>query len=129
MNTATKFSTKKRLRSFVFACNGIKNLVKNEHNAQLHLIALFAAVVLGVLFNISPTEWIAIIMVSGMVIIAEILNTAIEKLSDFVEPKWNEKIGMIKDYGAAAVLISAIVSLIVGGIIFIPRVWDWIIGS
>ncbi len=55
-------------------------------------------------------------------ILTELFNTAIERLTDFVEPKWNEKIGVIKDYCAGAVLISATVSLIVGGLIFIPKI-------
>lgn len=122
MNDSNRFSLRKRLKSFVFAFNGIKNLVYKEHNARIHFLALFCAVGLGIFFNIELTEWIAIIIVSGMVILSELFNTAIEQLADFVEPEWNSKIGLIKDLSAGAVLVSVIISLVVGGLIFIPKI-------
>ena len=122
MNTSDKFSLRKRLKSFLFAFNGLKNLIYNEHNARIHFIALFCVVGLGIFFEITLIEWIAVTIISGLVILAELFNTAIERLADFIEPQWNNKIGIIKDYCAAAVLIAATISLIVGGLIFIPRI-------
>ena len=115
------FSIKKRLRSFRFAIIGIKNLIINEHNARIHLTALLVVIGLGLFFKLELMEWVAITIVSGIVILTELINTAIENLADIVEPKWNEKIGKIKDYSAGAVLVSAIVSVIVGSVIFIPK--------
>jgi diacylglycerol kinase len=123
-----KFSLQKRLKSFSYAFNGIINLIIYEHNARIHFVALFCVVVLGLLLHIEPFEWIAITVVSGMVIVSEIFNSALEHLSDYVEPGKNRKIGIIKDYCAAAVLISAITSLIVGGIIFIPKIAELLKG-
>ena len=120
------FSLRKRLKSFHFAFNGIKNLIKNEHNARIHIVALICVIGFGIFFRIELTEWIAIIVVAGLVILTELFNTAVERLADFVEPERNVKIGLIKDYCAGAVLISAIISLIVGGLIFIPKIIEMI---
>ena len=115
------FSIKKRLQSFRFAIKGIKNLIINEHNARIHLTALLVVIGLGLFLKLELMEWVAITIVSGIVMLTELINTAIENLADIVEPKWNEKIGKIKDYSAGAVLVAAIFSVIVGGIIFIPK--------
>lgn len=122
MKEPDKFLLRNRLKSFRFAFNGIKKLIKNEHNARIHIAALICVIGLGVFFKIELTEWIALTIVSGLVILTELLNTAVERLADFVESDWNEKIGIIKDYCAGAVLISAIISLIVGGLMFIPKI-------
>ena len=122
MKKSDSFSLRKRLKSFNFAFNGIRSLINNEHNARIHIFALICVFGLGIFFEIEVTEWIAITIVSGIVILTELLNTAIERLADIVEPDLNEKIGMIKDYCAGAVLISAIISLIIGGLIFIPKI-------
>lgn len=124
MKESEHFSFKKRLLSFRFAFNGIFNLIKNEHNARIHVVALVLVILLGIILEISSSEWIAITIVSGLVVITELLNTAIERLADFVEPNWNEKIGITKDYCAGAVLISAIIAVIVGVIIFLPPILE-----
>ena len=97
MKEPDKFLLRNRLKSFRFAFNGIKKLIKNEHNARIHIAALICVIGLGVFFKIELTEWIALTIVSGLVILTELLNTAVERLADFVEPDWNEKIGIIKD--------------------------------
>jgi diacylglycerol kinase len=121
-----RFLLRNRLKSFRFAFNGIKNLIKNEHNARIQTVALICVIGLGIFFKIEITEWIAITIVSGLVILTELFNTAVEKLADFVESDWNDKIGIIKDYCAGAVMISAAISAIVGGLIFIPKIIEMI---
>jgi|SRR5450759_1143682 diacylglycerol kinase len=121
MNT-NKFSIKSRLSSFKFAFQGLLSLVKNEHNARIHLFATILAIVLGIVMKISVTEWALLTIVIGLVFISELFNTAIEKLADFVHPEWNDQIKKVKDYAAAAVFISAIIALVAGGLIFIPRI-------
>ena len=121
MNT-NKFSIKSRLNSFKFAFQGLLSLVKNEHNARIHLFATILAIVLGIVMKISVTEWALLTIVIGLVFISELFNTAIEKLADFVHPEWNDQIKKVKDYAAAAVFISAIIALVAGGLIFIPRI-------
>lgn len=127
-NELERFTIRKRLRSFRFAFGGIKTMIKNEHNSRVHFVALVAVIIVGIVLKIELLEWVAISIVSGVVILTELLNSAIEKLADFVEPAWNEKIGTIKDYCAGAVLISALIAVIVGGLIFIPKIIELIKG-
>lgn len=126
MKKSNNFSLRKRFISFRFAFNGLKNLIKNEHNSRIHLFALICVIGFGIFFKIELSEWVAIVIVSGLVILTELLNTAIERLADYVEPELNKKIGLIKDYCAGAVLISALISVIVGGLIFIPKIIEMI---
>ena len=126
MNYSNNFSLKERIKSFTYAFNGIRNLIVLEHNARIHFVALFCVVGLGIIFKLGSAEWIAITIVSGLVILTELINSAVELLADIVKPEWDKKIGLIKDYCAGAVLISAIVSVIVGGLIFIPKILDMI---
>ena len=116
-----KFNFIDRIKSFKFALTGFRKLIKNEHNARVHLALTLIVILLGILFNINSKEWALIVLAIGIVFIAELLNTAIEKLADFVEPKWNEAISDIKDYSAAAVLTAAIVAITLGAIVFLPR--------
>jgi diacylglycerol kinase len=117
-----KFSILKRLRSFKFAFNGLKILIKEEHNARIHLFIAICVLIAGFLFKISEIEWIAVVFAIGFVIVLEIINSSIENIADFVSPEKHEKIKKIKDLSAAAVLISAITALTIGLIIFIPKI-------
>jgi diacylglycerol kinase len=117
-----KFSIRKRLASFKFAFSGLRNLFKHEHNSRLHLIAAILAIAMGFILGISREEWMILVIIIGMVFITEILNSAVESLADYVSPEYNSVIKRVKDYSAAAVLISAITSVIVGSIIFLPKV-------
>lgn len=126
MKKSGNFSLRKRLMSFRFAFNGITNLIKKEHNARIHIIALICVIGLGLLFKIGVNDWIAITIVSGLVILTELLNTAVERLADFIESDWDDRIGIIKDYCAGAVLISAVISVIVGALIFIPKLIEMV---
>ena len=119
-----KFSARSRFGSFRFAIKGLLTLLKYEHNSRIHLLAALAVIAAGIVLKISMPEWCLIIIVTGLVFMAELLNTALEEMSDIIDPEWNEKIRKVKDYAAAAVLISAIVSVVVGGLIFIPKILD-----
>lgn len=114
------FNTKKRLKSFVYAGKGIHILINKEHNAWIHCVAIILVTIAGFHFNITKGEWIAVILCFGLVLAAEALNTAIERLVDLVSPEKNPLAGEVKDVAAGAVLICAITAVIVGGIIFIP---------
>ena len=115
------FSIKDRLNSFTFAFKGLWQLLRHEHNSRIHLLAVLIVTIAGFYYRISQQEWIAITIVCGLVILCELFNTAIERLSDKVEPEWDKVIGEVKDYASAAVLIASIISVIVGCIIFIPK--------
>jgi len=116
------FSIKKRLKSFKFALSGIKTLILEEHNARIHLFVAITVVISGFLLKISVFEWIAIVFAIGFVITCESINSALENLCDFVSPQKNELIKKVKDLAAAGVLISAITAVVIGIIIFLPKI-------
>jgi diacylglycerol kinase len=120
-----KFSISQRIKSFTHAFNGLKILLREEHNARIHLLAAILVVIAGVVLKISTIEWIAIVFAIGFVITTEIINSSIENIADFISPAKHEKIKKIKDLAAAGVLISAVTSLIVGLIIFLPKIAKW----
>ncbi|MCB9447143.1 MAG: diacylglycerol kinase family protein [Flavobacteriales bacterium] len=120
-----KFSLRKRLASFRYAFAGIKALIRDEHNARIHLVATLCAVAAGFYFRISSFEWMAVAIAVGLVFITEAINTAIEQLADVVSPGKNDRIGRIKDIAAAAVLLSAITAAVIGLIVFGPKVVAW----
>lgn len=119
-----RFSMKDRFGSFKFAFNGLCSLFKNEHNSRIHLLATVIAIAMGIILKINLIEWSLLIIMIGIVFLSELLNSSLESLADFIEPEWNEQIRNVKDYAAAAVFISAVVSIIVGGIIFVPKILD-----
>ena len=121
-NRQENFSIKKRLKSFVFAFNGLKVFILTEHNAWMHLAATLVVTVFGVYYRISKKEWIAVCVVIGLVFSMEMINTAIEKLCDVVSPEKRDSIKIVKDISAAAVLLSAVVAVVVGLIIFLPKI-------
>lgn len=116
------FSLRARLKSFTYAFSGFKLLFRNEHNSWIHLVATIAVVIAGILFQLSMYEWIIIFILIGIVFITEIINTAIEYLSDYVSPQFSEKIKNVKDLAAATVLTSSVVAAIVGSIIFLSKI-------
>jgi len=117
-----KFSIRKRLASFKYAFSGLRSLIKHEHNFRLHLLAASLAIAMGFILGISRAEWMILIIIIAMVFITEILNSAMESLADYVSPEYSSIIKRVKDFCAAAVLLSAITSVIVGLLIFLPKV-------
>jgi len=94
-----------------------------EHNGRVHLFAAIVAIGLSFYLKISGMEWIAILSVISAVFVAEILNSAVEKLADVVSPDYHPKIKIVKDLAAAAVLVTAFLAVAVGVIVFIPKLF------
>jgi diacylglycerol kinase (ATP) len=117
------FSILQRIKSFGFAINGIVLFFRQEHNAWIHLLATISAIILGIVLQCSKSEFMMITLAIGFVWAAEIFNTAIEKFADFTTKEYNSKIKFIKDVSAAAVLVAAVTALIMGCIIFIPKIF------
>jgi diacylglycerol kinase (ATP) len=115
------FSFRARARSFKYAFDGIINFFKAEHNALIHLLATIIVLTLAILLRVSELEMIALILAIGFVWVAELLNTAIEKIMDFISTEQHPNIKFIKDISAAAVLVSACVAIAVGCFVFIPK--------
>jgi diacylglycerol kinase (ATP) len=113
---------KGRLRSFKYALKGTWLLITTEDSIKAQLFVAILITILGLYFNISNTEWMVQFLAIGMVLVAESLNTAIEKLADFVHPDYHQKIGIIKDIAAGAASFAAFTSLIIAGIIYIAKI-------
>jgi diacylglycerol kinase len=122
------FSMTERLKSFGHAFRGIASLLRYEHNARIHLAILLTVIVAGILLRISLNDWMAILFASGLVFISECFNTAIENLADLITERRNEYIRRAKDIAAAGVMLSAIISVAVGLIIFVPAVLKFVRG-
>lgn len=122
-----KFTLKSRIQSFSYAINGFKIVFREEHNARIHGILSIVVIILGFVFNISLTEWLILFVLIGLVIGMEIINSAVENLCDYVSPEWHEMIKKTKDLAAAAVLTTAIISVICGCIIFLPKIYDCVV--
>ncbi|WP_343032899.1 diacylglycerol kinase family protein [Virgibacillus doumboii] len=114
----------KRSIGFSYAWNGLREVLKTEQNVKNHFMAVPFVIVAGVIFQIALVEWAVIILTIGFVIVTEMLNTAIERLIDYVKPEIHPLAGVIKDISAGAVLLSAIISVIVGLIIFLPELYE-----
>ena len=113
---------KSRIKSFVFAFEGLKYTLYNEPNFLIHLVLAVVTVVFGFLFKINALEWIAVTIAIIMVLVTEMINTSIERICDKIEPNKDHQIKIIKDIAAAAVLMSAIASVVIGLIIFLPKI-------
>jgi diacylglycerol kinase len=117
-----RFSFKKRLESFGYAFKGFVWLFRFEHNSRIHLFSLITAIIAGFFFQISKEEWSLLFIVSGFVFSAEAFNSSIEFLADEVSLEKRDKIGKSKDLAATGVLIAAFAALIIGSIIFVPKI-------
>ena len=117
-----KEERKKIINSFKYAFEGIKSSLKTERNIKIHFSMMVLVIVAGILLDISTYEWMICIILFGMVIGGELVNTAIEEVTDLVTTEINPKAKLAKDIAAGAVLIMAITSAIIGFIIFIPKI-------
>lgn len=115
-----KYSLKKQIRSFGYAWKGIRCCIGKEQNLSFHLIATVVTVIAGFLLEITRIDWMIVILCIGVVIAAELFNSAIEKLVDLVSPERHPIAGQVKDIAAGAVLVCAATAAIIGLIVFIP---------
>lgn len=110
------------LKSFAFAISGIRAAVLNERNLQIHLAVSLAVMFFGIYFGISRLEWMFILFAIGGMLSLELLNTAIERAVDLATEDYHPLAKQAKDIAAGAVLVYAIVSVIIGGVIFLPKI-------
>ncbi len=111
---------------FKAALNGVFVLFRSEKHARLHLVAFLGVLILGFLCRLTTSEWTAVLLASGLVLASEALNTAVEKLCDYVQPRHHHEIGKVKDLAAGAVLIASLTALVVGCLVFIPYLKIWL---
>ena len=121
-----KLQNEKHKNPFYYAIKGWGHALKTELNLKFDVLVAILTIVLGIVFKISINEWIICINLIGLVLSAELMNTAIETVVDMFTREKNELAGKAKDISAGDVLILAIASAIVGGIIFIPKIIELI---
>ena len=119
MNRRGFFS--REAESFACAFRGIAALLGSEVHARIHLVATVAVIALGWWCEITAGEWIAVVLAIGLVWVAEALNTAIEYVADLSHPDEHPEVKKLKDLAAAAVLFASIIALVVGLLVFWPR--------
>ena len=108
------------------AIDGVIEGYRNERSMKIHCVAAVAVVILGLVLKISAWEWIVCIVLIGLVIASELLNTALENVVDICSPELNPRAKRVKDTAAGAVLIVSLAAAAAGLIIFLPKVWNLI---
>jgi len=112
----------KIIQSFKYACAGLTTFFRRERNGKIQLAMAMLTVTAGLALHLSINKWIAILVCISMVLSMEMINTAIEKLCNFVHPDEHPEIKIVKDIAAGAVLLAAVVSLFIGILIFLPAI-------
>ena len=111
-----------RLKSLVFAFKGAIKLITTEHSIMVQSTLAVLVTIAGFYFTISHEEWLFQTLAIGLVLSIEGLNTAVEKVADFIHPEFHKKIGFIKDIAAGAVFFAAITAIAIGLMIYLPKI-------
>ncbi|MFI5156082.1 MAG: diacylglycerol kinase family protein [Chitinophagales bacterium] len=122
MIESQKFSLVKLMKSFRYASAGIEKFIVHERNAKIHGAATLMVIIAACIWKVNTFETIALSIAVGLVWIAEMLNSAIEKTIEQIRKDRIPEVEFIKDISAGAVLIAAVVSLIIGCLIFVPKI-------
>ncbi|AYN68218.1 diacylglycerol kinase family protein [Euzebyella marina] len=112
-----------RIKSVGFALRGALLLIRTEASIKIQVALAVLVTIAGFYYQISNTEWILQVLAISLVVGIEGANTAIEKICDFIHPDFDERIGFIKDVSAGAVMLVSIGAIIVGLIIYLPKVF------
>ncbi|MFH2104965.1 MAG: diacylglycerol kinase family protein [Parcubacteria group bacterium] len=112
------------LKSFKYAGKGIFYAVREEQNMKIHFLLAIVIVLLAVYFEISVGEVVALVIVIALVLITELVNTVLERIVDIIKPRMHPYAKSIKDMQAGVVLIASVTAVVVGLLIFAPRVWQ-----
>ncbi|MBI4153642.1 diacylglycerol kinase family protein [Candidatus Woesebacteria bacterium] len=111
------------LTSFAYAFSGLKTALKNEPNIRIHLLIALLATLLALFLKFNPVEWIILVFTIALVLILELINSTIETLVNIVSPQIKEEARVAKDVSAAAVLVSALLSVVVAAFLFLPKIF------
>jgi len=123
-----KFDKKRLTNSFKYAFEGILQAYVGEQNLKIHTVIAILVIIFGFILKISYTEWLVCLVLIGLVLMAEFFNTSIEYLVDLVSPEIHPLAKATKDTASAGVLMMAIISAIIGLIIFVPKLISFIGG-
>ena len=110
--------------SFRYALRGVRWMILHEPNMRFHVIAAAGVLVASALFRLPVEQWAAVTFAITLVLLGEILNTAIEAVLDLVQPEHHELVQVVKDVAAGAVLVAAVGATVIAALVFVPRFWD-----
>lgn len=110
-----------RLKSIGFAFRGAIKLITTEHSVMVQSSLAVIMIIAGFVFHISRQEWMMQILAFGLVLGIESMNTAVEKIADFIHPEFHDRIGFIKDIAAGAVMFAALAAVAIGLLIYVPK--------
>jgi len=116
---------KKFMKSFKYAGEGAKHTLQTQRNIWIHIFIGIVVVLAGALFRVSQAELAALVLTITLVIVAEMFNTALEELVNLIKPEYHPQAALVKNVAAAAVLVTALSSVVVGGLIFLPKIIIW----
>ena len=119
---------KARIRSFGYAYDGWKYLIRHEHNARIHAVMTIIIMAMAAWLRISRIEWAILVVTMGGVWLSELLNTAVEAVVNMTSPKPHPLAKIAKDTAAGAVMAAALAALIVGLLILGPPLWARLFG-
>ena len=117
-----KFSIRSRIKSFRYAIAGIRQFIRREHNARIHLAVTVGVVIVARVLSVTRLEAVALALVIALVWVMEMINTCLERMADLISREEHPEIKYIKDLAAGAVLVAAITAVVVGLFIFIPKI-------
>ncbi len=123
MSSDLNVKTQRLLKSFQYAFSGIKAAILAEKNMRIHLFISMLVIIFGLWFSLTIVEWVVILFAIGGMLALEMINSAIERLVDLVTEEYHPLAKSAKDIAAGAVLIYAITSVIVGLLIFLPKIF------
>ena len=125
---SNKLDAKRLCRSFKAAFEGIASTYKKEQNIKIHTIISFIVILGGFIFKINYIEWLVCLVLIGFVMMAEFFNTSIEYVVDLASPDIHPLAKAAKDTASAGVLMMAIISALIGCVIFIPKIIEFVGG-
>ncbi|WP_347862727.1 diacylglycerol kinase family protein [Salimicrobium sp. PL1-032A] len=121
MNSVSKDPKAKKWIGFRFALSGLSGMIREERNLKIHLGASVLVVVTGFIFTVSVVEWAILLLTIALVLSLEVMNAVVERVMDFIHPDYHQKVKVIKDAAAGAVLIAAIMAVLIAIVIFVPK--------
>lgn len=121
-----KLGFKRFIKSFSYSCDGLKYAYTHEQSMVIHLLAVLTVIIVGIVVRISVTEWLFCLVLMGLVLATELINTSIEATIDLVCPKIHPLAKIAKDTASAAVFVFSLVAAISGIIIFGPKILNLI---
>ena len=122
----SKLKDKQIIRKFAYAFYGFRTAIKEEKSLVIHIIMAAIVFIISGVLKLNTTQWAIIVSIVGIVISTELINTVIENTVDLISFKYNINVKKIKDISAAATFIVALTSVVVGMLIFIQRIIDFV---